>query len=200
MRIIQLSSKGPCKALCEDAHHSIVYGAEDVYKEPAGSSCKAGNRWRDPPTTKSKNPEIRWMLMPNDLTTWPLLLGRRCERYQEFLRSKSARAKMRLFDDPFFQQLFQRVLSSLSLSLRPLYFVCVLSNCSRCSKEKINNQPLNNETDQLSGSQLTSSNSNFLSSFGPLAMLLGNRTIDPFRERIFFFLFMTGAIMRDEIF
>ena len=72
---------------------------------------------------------------------------------------------------PPFQQLFQRVLSSLSLFIL-LYFVCVLSNCSRCSKEKINNQPINNETDQLSGSQLTSSNGNFLSSFGPLAMLV----------------------------
>ena len=72
---------------------------------------------------------------------------------------------MLLFDDPFSKP---RAAPLFIL----LYFVCVLSNCSRCSKEKINNQPINNETDQLSGSQLTSINGNFLSSFGPLAMLV----------------------------
>jgi len=138
------------------------------------TSCKAGNR----------NPiEMDVALMPNDLALamldglWPLLLGRRCERYQEFLRCKSASASVRRSNPrshvPPFQRLFQRVLSlSSSYHGTVLYFVCVLSNCSRCSKEKINNQAINNETDQLSGSQLTSSNGNFLSSFGPLAMLV----------------------------
>ena len=132
---------------------------------------------QDNPEVTNRNP-IEWM-MPNDLATWPLLLSWEDDAsdtrnfYVVSPRGQGCFCPMTHSRShvPPFQQLFQRVLSSLSLFIL-LYFVCVLSNCSRCSKEKINNQPINNETDQLSGSQLTSSNGNFLSSFGPLAMLV----------------------------
>ena len=143
-----------------------------MYKEPAIAK----------PGTESRPIEIRsrWMLMPNDLATWrPGLCSWEDDAsdtrnfYVVSPRGQGCFCPMTHSRShvPPFQQLFQRVLSSLSLFIL-LYFVCVLSNCSRCSKEKINNQPINNETDQLSGSQLTSSNGNFLSSFGPLAMLV----------------------------